>query len=88
LTRRIFSLRYKKCQQRGNREAYLKSRIVFGMVVYPMCIQGFMFIFVNFLHGVYMPSNGGHIIREENKIMKKVKCNELCNNKLIGERFG
>ena len=35
-----------------------------------------------FLHGMYMPSNGGHIIREENKIMKKVKCNELCNNSL------
>ena len=32
---------------------------------------------INFLHGVYMPSNGGHIIREENKI-KKRKCFKLC----------
>jgi len=35
---------------------------------------------INFLHGMYMPSVDGHIIREENKIIKikKRKCFKLC----------
>jgi len=35
---------------------------------------------IKFLHGMYMASVNGHIIREENKIMefKKRKCFKLC----------